>query len=586
MTFEIAVVLGLLVLAMGLFASEAFPIDITALGLIAALIATGILSPAEAFEGFGNEVIIILAAVMIMAGAVVKAGVMEWLGQAVDRMGRSQERRSILTLLLVSAGSSAFLSNTNTTAILMPAAIETARRVKVSASRILMPLAFASMLGGSGTLIGTSANLAGSGMVARLGFEPFSLFEFIGIGAIVSIAGLLWLVFPGSALIPEGRPVEEEKGDEARGFIATLCLPDGSAAIGKALSEIDFDDLDTDVLAVVRDGERLGPHHSRKLAAGDELLVRATQGGVLKLKKSAEFTLEADLHLSERHPGKIEPVVVEAVITPQSRFVGQSLRQIGFSEQIRGVVLAVYRRGRSRAARIENLQLRAGDLLLLQGPEQEIASMRGNADLQVLSRVDRAVLTRGEGLRTLGAMTLAMVLSAAGLLPLSLALLLAVIFVVVAGNITMTEAYRFIEWRLLVLIAAMSGFGVAMEDSGAAAYLAEHMVRLSAPFGTLGALVGFSLLTVLLTQPMSNAAAVLTMIPVAVAAADGLEVDPRMLAILVTLSASLSFISPLEPACLLVFDAGKYTFFDFVRAGTPLTLICVAVLVVLVPVIW
>ena len=586
MTFEIAVVLGLLVLAMGLFASEAFPIDITALGLIAALIATGILSPAEAFEGFGNEVIIILAAVMIMAGAVVKAGVMEWLGQAVDRMGRSQERRSILTLLLVSAGSSAFLSNTNTTAILMPAAIETARRVKVSASRILMPLAFASMLGGSGTLIGTSANLAGSGMVARLGFEPFSLFEFIGIGAIVSIAGLLWLVFPGSALIPEGRPVEEEKGDEARGFIATLCLPDGSAAIGKALSEIDFDDLDTDVLAVVRDGERLGPHHSRKLAAGDELLVRATQGGVLKLKKSAEFTLEADLHLSERHPGKIEPVVVEAVITPQSRFVGQSLRQIGFFDRYRGVVLAVYRRGRSRAARIENLQLRAGDLLLLQGPEQEIASMRGNADLQVLSRVDRAVLTRGEGLRTLGAMTLAMVLSAAGLLPLSLALLLAVIFVVVAGNITMTEAYRFIEWRLLVLIAAMSGFGVAMEDSGAAAYLAEHMVRLSAPFGTLGALVGFSLLTVLLTQPMSNAAAVLTMIPVAVAAADGLEVDPRMLAILVTLSASLSFISPLEPACLLVFDAGKYTFFDFVRAGTPLTLICVAVLVVLVPVIW
>lgn len=211
----------------GFFASEAFPIDITALGLIAALIGTGILSPAEAFAGFGNEVIIILAAVMIMAGAVVKAGVMEWLGQAVERMGGGQERQSILALLLVSAGSSALLSNTNTTAILMPAAMETARRVKVSASRILMPLAFASMLGGSSTLIGTSANLAGSGMVARLGMEPFSLFEFVGIGAMVSMAGLLWLVFPGSGLVPAGRPVDEDNDGEARGFIATLCLPEG-----------------------------------------------------------------------------------------------------------------------------------------------------------------------------------------------------------------------------------------------------------------------------------------------------------------------------------------------------------------------
>ena len=586
MTLEIAIVLGLLVVAMGLFASEAFPVDITALGLIAALIATGILSPAEAFDGFGNEVIIILAAVMVMAGAVVKAGVMEWLGQAVHRLGGGGERKSILALLVVSAGSSALLSNTNTTAILMPAAMETARRAKMSASRVLMPLAFASMLGGSGTLIGTSANLAGSGMVSRLGLEPFSLFEFIGIGAMVSMVGLLWLVFPGLALMPVGRPVDEDNDGEARGFIATLCLPQGSAAVGKALSEIDFDDLDTDLLAVVRDGKRLSAHHSRKLVAGDELLVRATRDGMLKLKKSAVFTLEPDLHFSERYGGKIEPVVVEAVVTPQSRFVGQSLRQIGFFDRYRGIVLAVYRRGRSRAARIENLQLRAGDLLLMQGPEQVIASMRGSADLQVLSRIERAVLTRHEGLSTLGAMTVAIGLSALGLLPLSLALLLAVIFVVVAGNITMTEAYRFIEWRLLVLIAAMSGFGLAMEDSGAAAYMAEHIVRLSAPFGPVAALVGFSLLTVVLTQPMSNAAAVLTVIPVAVAAADGLGLDPRMLAILVTLSASLSFISPLEPACLLVFDAGKYTFFDFVRAGTPLTLICVAVLVVLVPVIW
>lgn len=586
MTLEIAIVLGLLIVAMALFATEWLSVDVIALGIVATLIATGILTPKQAFGGFGDEIIIILAAIMVLAGAIVKAGVMDWLGQAAHHIGKRNKRRSILALLCVSAGSSALLSNTNTTAILMPAAVETARRAQISASGVLMPVAFASMLGGSSTLIGTSTNLAGSSMVSRLGLTPFSVFEFIGVGAIITVIGLLWLVGPGLRLLPDRRPVDPEKSTEPRRFFTALCLSDGSAAIDQPISDLDFDGLDTDLLAVVRNGERLSAHHSRKLRKGDQLIVSATQEGLLKLKKSSDFMLEPDVHFSDRYQDAAPQIMVEAVVTPQSRLVGQSLRQIGFFDRYRSIVLAVYRRYRTRPARIENLLLRAGDVLLLQVPEQDVAALRGNSDLRVLSRIETAVVTPRQGFMTLGIMGLAVLTSALGLIPLSLAFLLAVLWIVLMGNITMAEAYRFIEWRLLVLIAGMSSFGLAMQQSGAADFLAGHIVTISAPLGPVAAMVGFSIVTVILTQPMSNAAAALTVIPVAVASANGLGLDPRMLAILVTLSASMSFISPLEPACLLVYDAGRYRFFDYVRAGTPLTLICIALLLVLVPMIW
>lgn len=586
MTLEIAVVLGLLVLGMVLFATEWLSVDVVALGLLAVLIGAGILSPSDAFDGFGSEVIIILASIMVLAGAIVKAGVMEWLGDAVYRIAKGNRFFASLALFAASAGTSAVLSNTNTTAILMPAAIETARRAKISASRLLMPLAFSSMLGGSSTLIGTSANLAGSNMASRLGLEPFSLFEFVAVGFVISAVGLVWLALTGPRLLPARRSVDEADAVESRDFITTLCLPDGSKAIDRPIGDIDFAELDTDLLAVVRDGERFDPHHCRKLRAGDELIIRATREGFLKLKKSSDFTLEPDRHFAERYRSEVIPVIVEAVVTPQSRLVGKSLKQIGFFDRYQGIVLALYRRDRNKPARIENLRLRSGDLLLLQGPENDMKTLRSDPDLRLLSRVEDAVLTRSEGVRTLAAMAGAIILSALGLIPLSLGLLVAVLVVVASGNISMNEAYRFIEWRLLVLIAAMSSFGLAMEESGAAAFLAEQIVTVSQPFGPVTAMAGFSLLTILLTQPMSNAAAALTVIPVAVAAADGLGLDPRMLAILVTLSASLSFISPLEPACLLVYDAGRYTFFDYIRAGTPLTLLCVVLLLILVPHFW
>lgn len=586
MTPEIAIVLGLLVLAMVLFTTEWLPVDVVSLGLVAALIGSGILTPAAAFDGFGSEVIVILASVMILAGAIVKAGVMAWLGRLSHDLAGGRKRLSILALLGASTVSSAFLSNTNTTAILIPAAMETARRAKISASRILMPLAYASMLGGSATLIGTSANLASSGLIERLNLAPISIFEFLGVGAMIAAVGLLWLVFPGQYFLRERRDVDPEDNTEPRRFFTTLCLAEGSRAIDLRIAEIDFEALDADVLAVVRAGERMSPHPARKLRAGDELIVRATRDGLLKLRKSSQYGLEPELHFAHRAAQGMDPIVVEAVVMPQSRFVGQSLKQIDFFARTQGIVLAIYRRHRSAPARLENLVLQSGDVLLIQGDPQNIQNLRGGSDVSILEQVEETVLTRRQGVIALSAMGAATLVGAIGFAPFSLTILVAVLAVVVTGCITMQDAYRFIEWRLLVLIAGMSSFGIAMQDSGTAEYLAAHVVAISRPFGPVFAMAALSVLTILLTQPMSNAAAALTVIPIAVASAEGLGLDPRMLAILVTLSASLSFISPLEPACLLVYDPGRYRFLDYVRAGVPLTLLSLAMLLVLVPAVW
>ncbi|MCV2872644.1 SLC13 family permease [Defluviimonas sp. WL0050] len=587
MTADILIVLSVLVVAILLLATEWISVDVVTLGLVAALTVTGILSPAEAFAGFGSEVIVILASIMVLAGAIVKAGAMDRLAETVHAFARGRKTPTLLALLSASAASSAFLSNTNVTAIMTPVALGAARKAGLSAGRVLMPVAYASILGGTCTIIGTSTNLAGSAMVERLGMEPFSLFEFLGIGLIVAAVGIFWLVFGARWVLPVQTAAEIDDRPEPRRFFTTLCLPDGSSAIGRPVREVKFEEFETDLLAVVRNGERFAPHHSRKLQAGDELIVRASREGLVKLKKSPHFTLEPDRHFSERfHDQKADVSLVEALIAPQSRLVGQTLKQLGFFDEFRGVVLAIYRRNLSRPARIENMRLRAGDVLLLQGPEEALGQLRGGKDLRVLVEVDETAMTRREGLLTLGALTAAIVAGALGLVPFSVAVLIAVLTVVLSGGITMEQAYRSIDWRLLILIGGMTSLGVAMETSGAARFLADHIVGVGSVFGPRAAMAAFALLAIVLTQPMSNAAAALTVMPVAVAAAPGLGLEPRTLAVLVTLSASLSFISPLEPACLLVYDLGRYRFMDYVRAGTPLTLISLVLLLILVPVFW
>ena len=586
MTVEIAIVLGLLFLAVIVFAMEWLPVDAIALILVVALVVTGVLTPGEAFSGFANEMVVILASVFVLSGAMVKTGVMESVSRLIQRFGGFSDLRGSGALLAISAATSSFLSNTVATAVMMPPVVQAARDAGISPSKFLMPVAFASILGGTCTLIGTSTNLAGSAMAAQLGLEPFSMFEFAGIGVIMAAIGVLWLTFVGGHLVPARAPADLEGGEDEQNYLSRLVVQSGSRAENCSVQDLKLDASGVSLIAILRGDERIKPHFRRKLLAGDRLLVRAPRAKLLKVIADLGVEMDADQPEEDSAAGSGASVLAEAVVMPQSNLVGRTLQQFDFGRRFGASVVAVHRPTVARIASLQTLRFKVGDVLLLRGTRENLERLRGNTNLWGLIEVEDRVLTARAGLVILGLVVLAVLLSAAGVLPLSIALLSAALILIVARIITMEEAHRFIEWRLLILIAGMTSFGGAMIKTGAAELLANEIVALTLPYGVTASMAAFALLTILLTQPMSNAAAALTVLPVAIASADALGIDARSLAILVTLSASLSFITPFEPACLLVYGPGRYRFRDFAWAGLPLTAICLVLLLGLVPVFW
>ncbi len=573
--------LVLLTAALALFVTEWLPVDVVTLLMLAVLTVAGILTPAQAFSGFANEVIIILCAVFIISGAVVKTGVMGRMAERLRRMPVSSQPGVVGSVMTFTASVSAFFSNTSATAILMPAVMAYTREARPGPARLLMPLAYASILGGSCTLIGTSTNMAASGLVERMGMEGYGLFEFTAVGIAVAVAGIAWMSLVGYRMLPKWHESTLAEDYLVQTYLSEFVVPEGSPLVGVGLSDLGLDKREIEPLAVLREGRRLPPHPDRKLRIGDELVVMTTRKGLMSVKEKGDLDIAAEQGEVSRHL-----LLAEAVITPQSRLAGRSLRQLAFRSRFGVSVLAIYRGGRPHPARIANMVLHPGDVLLLQGDKEQLAQLEGNPDLWGLSSIAAVGAGPRNGAYLLGLLAIALVVGGTGLLPLSVALLLAALGAVLLRCITMEEAYTFIEWRLIVLIGGMTAFGLAMETTGTAAFLAAHMVAWAAPMGTTAVLVTLVLITLVLTQPMSNAAAALVVLPVAVATGQSLGLDPRSLSILVTMAASLSFLTPLEPACLLVYGPGRYHFRDFVRVGLPLTLISAAMLVWLVPIFW
>ena len=578
-TVEIAFVLFLFVAVAALLATEIVAPEITALGLVVLLAGSGVMGAEEALRGFASESIVILACVMILSRRLSESGVMAGLSAwLAGRPGRSPAG-IVARLMASSATLSMLFSNTSTTAVMMPIASDAADRTKVSPGRFMMPMAFASMMGGCATLIGTSANIAANGVVTRMGLEPFKLFEFFWVGLAVTAAGIVTVVVLGHRLIP--LPDEGEAGAEREElFLADLVVAPGSKAADVAVSNLGLSDLGVKPLAIDTADGRLSPHPRRKVREGDHILAQASGAALVRLLGEGRFRLDGDI---EAPPAQVS---AEAILLPGSRWIGLSVAGMRRRLAPDVSVIGVRRAGYSRVARIGLMHLRAGDILCLAGTAAGLERVDADVDIYLMGRSEPVAPTRREGWFTLSALFAAIVISSLGLLPMSIALLTAVLSLVLTGRIALRDAFAKVSWRILILIGGMSSLGLAMLQTGAADWLAEGILRFVAPFGNTAVLIILSLLTVLLTQPLSNAAAALTVLPVAIALAGGLGVDPRPLAVVVTLSASLSFIAPLEPALLLVYGKGNYRLRDFILAGLPLTAVSLAIVLLLVPVLW
>jgi di/tricarboxylate transporter len=584
MTLPIFLVLALLLAVVVVFAFEWLSVDLATLLLLVALVLTRILTVEEAFSGFSNEIIIILASIFVLSGALMKGGVLDALGELIHRFAGGSQNRVLLAVMPLTSFVSSFMNNTTTTAVLMPAVLGLCKRSKVSPGKILIPLAYASMLGGTCTLIGTSTNVAASAYIRSAGLVPFSMFEFLPVGLTVCIAGVLYMVLVGHRLLP-ATSAASEASDAIREYLSEVEITPGSPLAGQALRDSRLSAMGLQVRAILRGDRRIEPEPATLLAEGDLLLVQASREGLLEVKDAAGIQIHPD-QAEEDELVREALRIVEALLMPQSSLVGRTLKELDFRRRFGVSVIAIYRRGHTLATRIAGLALRAGDVLLLQGSPDRFVDLADNADLWILQEIEHRPARRRKGLLVVGIFLAAVVASSLSLVPLPIAFLLAALGVIGTRLVTMEEAYDLIDWRLLILIAGMTSFGLAMQKTGAAAWLAGMIVHWAAPFGTWFILLAFTVLTMLLTQPMSNAAAALVVLPVALATAHRLGLDPRAFAVLITLSASLSFITPFEPSCLIVYGPGKYRFRDFLVCGLPLTLLVMAILLVMVPWLW
>lgn len=589
MTFAIGLLLAIIILAALCFAFDWVSADVVALGVVLTLALTGLLPAQMVFAGFGSDTVIMTLGLLILTVSLVENGVIDFIGPRMVRMTGGHPRWLLLAVMLPVAALSSFISNTAATAFFVPIAISAAARVKVSPSRLLLPLAFASILASSTTLISTSTNLVVSALMETSGLAPLGMFELTPVGLPILLGGLIYMFFIGSRMIPErNEPAELIESFGVRPYLTEVLIPPNSSLIGKSLDESRLGgEVDVTILRVLRNkSDYLLPDGETVLQAGDVLLVEGATEEVLKIKDVRGIEIKADVKFSDPSIQGRDTVLVEAIIVPRSPLIGRTLKKSRFRDCYGLQVLAMNRHGKNLVRKISEVPLQMGDVLLLQGHRSDIGAIDGDPAFRILGQVGEKRFDRARALMAVGIFVSALLLAVMNVVTLPVAVLLGAFFTFLTKCISPERAYREVEWRVVILIACMLSLGAAMEATGTDKFLAGHLVNLAGNIGPVGLLGGFFILTVALTQPMSNQAAAAVIIPVAIESALQLGVNPRPFAIMVAVAASCSYLTPLEPSCLLVYGPGRYRFGDFVKVGAGVTLLVFAVAMILVPRLW
>jgi di/tricarboxylate transporter len=585
---QIPLLIGTIVAAMVFFSIEKIPTEVTALGLLLFLIFTGLLPPEEAFAGFSSDVVIMMFGLLILMAALDRTGVTDFAGRLILRQTDSSPLY-ILAIVMVSAVIvGAFMSNTAATAFFLPIAVSLARRERLSPAKFLMPLAFASILASSITLIGTSTNIVISGMMASYDMPSIRMFELAPVGIPIAAVGLIYMFFIGRHLVPDRIPKDEVRDLSSRLYLSEMLIPDGSSLVGQTLRETGLGcDLDLQVLRVIRDDTRyIFPRATTRLEEGDVLLVEGKREGILRAETRADVDIRAEVKFAVDDLESERIALEEVILVPGTPLVGRTLKTLDFRNSYGLQVLAINRHGETLTRKMSHIRLGTGDVLVVQGDRKQIQALERQDLFRILSSTDRPRPKKDRAPISLAIFFGTLVAATANLLPLSVAMLLGALLVLATRCITPAEAYSQVNWTVLILIACMLGLGTAMETTGTARFLAGRIVDVVGTSHPTWLLSGFFIMTVLLTQPMSNQAAAALVLPIALQAASQMNLNPRSFAVMIALAASCSFLTPLEPACLLVYGPGQYRFFDFPRVGFVLSVLIYLISIMMVPLIW
>ncbi len=583
------IVLAVLIGSLLLFLRDVLRYDLVALLVVFVLSATQCLTPEEAFAGFSSPAVVLIGSMYVFGHAITRWGVAEWIGEKFLAGSDRSETSLVLRITLVTGLLSGVLSNTGVVAIFIPLVSSLARSKGLQASRVMMPLAFASLLGGLLTVLGTSKNLIVNSIISDYGAEPFGLFEFTWYGLLLVVIGSLFMVGPGRALLPRSR-VDETLTDHyrVRRFVTEVLVEPSSTLVNRPIAQLPiFDKHAVALLGIVRDDEMILPGPYNNIRRDDTLILQGEPEAIVRLRDELGLQQREEARVGETRLSSTDVELVEAVVPADSSLVGNTLRRANFKEQTGLNVLALSKHGEVQLGKIARTKLEVGDTLLIQGHTRDVDRARKDRDVLVLGAVPRRRVGRGARLTT-ALLAAVLLVSAFKVMPLSLAALGGALLLVLTGAIPFREAYKGIDWSVLLLVGGMLALGKAFEKHGLATEIAGTISGLGD--GSLDPRVMLAILlfaAIVLTQLTTHVAAAVLLTPVALEVAQQMGCSDRPFLLAVLTGASSAFMSPVaHPVNAMVAGPGDYKYVDFLRVGTPVTLLIAAVAVVILPLLW
>lgn len=586
---QIGLTLFIIFTAIVLFATEKLRVDVIALLVLISVTLTGLIDPAQAFSGFANPAVITVWAVYIVSGGLFATGIAGILGERILAIAGHSEVRLIAVLMLGAGLLSAFMNNIGATAVLLPAAVGISRRSGIPLSKLLIPLSFASLLGGNMTMIGTPPNVLASSLLTDRGLPALRFFDFTPTGIVVFVTGIVYMVLIGRHLLPARQPQNVQEAYNLREYFSEVRILEQSKLAGKTLAESRLgSDYDLNVVAIIDvDNNRQIPHRDHRFQAGEILVVEGKLDDLMRAKESLGIAIEAEHKLELSAFTSENEVTIEAVLAPRSRITGKTLRETHFRDRYGFTALAIHRQGRVILERLRDVRLQFGDTLLLRGRKSQLPALQASEDFLVLEPVNYTSHRLNKAPLAGGILLLVLALTMFANLHISLAMVIGAVLMVLTGCLTMDEAYQSIDWRSIFLIAGMLPLGLAMENTGTARFLAERIVGLVGPLGPLAVLAGIYILASLITEPMSNAAAAVLMVPIGIDAALSLGADPRPFVLAIVIGASTSFLTPVgHQSNILVMEPGGYRFTDYTKVGAPLNVALLIAIMIFLPLFW
>lgn len=588
MNIEILIVFFILTGAVTLFMMEKMPVDLTAVITMAALLLTGIISPDEAISGFSNRATVTVAAMFILSAAVFRTGVLNFAGNFIGDSLSKNYLFGQFTLLIIVGFLSAFINVTAIVALFMPVIISISGKIKISPSKLLMPLSFGALLGGVSTLIGTSTNILVSSIAVKHDLPAFGMFEMTPFGIIVLVAGIIYMLLIGIKFLPDRiNPSDYSEKYQMEDYITEIVLLPNAQSVN---TEIRYSplvkDLDIDIIEIQRgDDYHFFPNPSTVLLANDILKVRCKIDKLKNLHVREGIKLKSDRKVNDYT--LTDSRLVEAVVTHNSKLIGKTLKRINFRATYGATVLAIRHRGVLMHEKLGKTPLLAGDVLLIEVKQDWLPRLRQTFDFIIISEVNTIEFKKKKAFIAVAVIFLVVFTAAIGLVPIVQSAVIGSVLMVLTGVISLDEAYQSINWKVIFLLAGVLTLGLALEKTGAAALIAQFLISSVGTLGNRALVSAFFFLTLLFTNFMSNNATAAVIAPIAIITADSLGLNSRPFLMAVTFAASLSFMTPVGyQTNTMIYEPGNYKFTDYIKVGGPLDLILWILATILIPILF